>query len=386
MRSLYRLDKGDLPHPSPPLGKGREHFRSCFLGKDRERFPPKIWGIKGGIPLTKRGLMEVYKRRRKRINQCLLLSLTVAVISACTSITTNQNQPSNSQTASSDCRRVQHEQGAACVPLAPQRVVVLGFAGLDTVLSLGVKPVGSNAVDQGFYYLNNKAAGVENVGKFQTPNLEAIVALKPDLILGTELNKQNYELLSQIAPTVLAKLGRGDSDGWKKLLNKYAEALGKTDKAEQILADYYARIEKFQAQMGDRLQQTEVSIVEVSSAGGGIQIYLEDSYCGAVVADAGLPRPDHQTEIKETFNVSISKELLHKADGDVIFVWANSSDEEVAQESQTDLKELKADPLWLKLNAVQQGKVYNVPFYWVSRGPIAANLILDDLFKYLVQG
>ncbi|MDJ0593425.1 MAG: hypothetical protein QNJ72_26140 [Pleurocapsa sp. MO_226.B13] len=49
------------------------------------------------------------------------------------------------------------------------------------------------------------------------------------------------------------------------------------------------------------------------------------------------------------------------------------------------MKQLKADPLWSKLNAVQQGKVYDVPSYWIGMGPIAANLVLDDLFKYLVE-
>lgn len=356
------------------------NLSSTFLG-EKVYLLSGIWGTKGKISLCKEGLKGIYKRKRKRINQCLLLLLTIAVISACNSTTTNQNQPRDSQTASSDCRRVQHELGEACVPANPQRVVVLG-GGLDTVLSLGVKPIGSVEVDREDYsYLKNKKAGVASVGNFDSPNLESIAALKPDLILGTQEDKKSYEILSRIAPTVLPEL-RFDDD-WKKLLNRYAEALGKTDKAKQLQANYDARIKKFQAQMGDRLQQTEVSIVGVFPF--RILIYLEESYCGGVVADAGLPRPSHQTEIEETFNARISKELFHKADGDIIFVWAGGVDKEMAQESQTALKELKADPLWSQLNAVQQGKVYDVPSYWISPGPIAANLVLDDLFKYLIK-
>ncbi|UKO96864.1 hypothetical protein [Nostoc sp. UHCC 0870] len=43
-------------------------------------------------------------------------------------------------------------------------------------------------------------------------------------------------------------------------------------------------------------------------------------------------------------------------------------------------------PLWKQLNAVQAGKVYKVEnSYWGGSGYIAANLVLDDLFKYLVK-
>ena len=77
--------------------------------------------------------------------------------------------------------------------------------------------------------------------------------------------------------------------------------------------------------------------------------------------------------------------MLYEADADVIFLWTQGVDEEAAQESQTALKELETDPLWLSLNAVQQGRVYKVPSRWISVGPTAANLVLDDLFKYFVD-
>lgn len=314
-----------------------------------------------------------------------MVLLTVAVVSACAGSSINQNQSSiDAQISSSECRLVRHSSGEVCVPLNPQRIVVLGV-GFDTLLSLGIKPIGSTESGRKDYsYLKNKTASVEDVGDAGSPDLETIVALNPDLILGVDyLDRKNYEQLSKIAPTVLHEWEF--REGWKKLLNMYGETLGKTDKAQQILTDYDARIKEFQAQMGDRLQQTEVSIVSVF--GGRILIYLEETPCGAVVADAGFSRPDHHTEefFGELGSVSISKELLHKEDSDVIFVWTAGSDEEMAQESQTTLEELKADPLWLKLNAVQQDKVYEVPSRWISIGPTAANLVLDDLFKYLVD-
>ena len=315
-----------------------------------------------------------------KLHRLLIIGiLTFVLVSACRGNVPQQTNSQADNTSTEAVRVVNHATGKTEVPIDPQRVVVLSI-GLDTVLSLGVKPVGSIQVEQDDYYLKDRAEGVESVGNFGSPNLEAIAALKPDLILGSKLHNQiDYKLLSQIAPTIIAEVETGGD--WKKMLNQYAEALGKTDKAEQIMADYHAKIEKFQAQMGDRLNSTEVSIVRISQR--GISLYLK-RFSGTIVADAGLPRPPHQTNTEQTLSMEISKELLHKADGDVIFVWTASVNKERAREAQTALKQLKADPLWSKLNAVQQDKVYEVPSYWIGTGPFAANLVLDDLFKYLV--
>lgn len=321
------------------------------------------------------------RQQRFRILQLLILAiLAFSLVSACRGNSPQQALQADNRSTDA-VQVVEHARGKTKVPINPQRVVVLS-GSLDTVLSMGVKPVGSVEVEQEDSYLKNKAAGTESIGSPDSPNLESIVALKPDLILGAEFyDDKNYELLSQIAPTVITEVST--SGDWQKMLNKYAEALGKTDKAKQILADYDARIEKFKAQMGNRLQQTEVSIVRVRK--DSTQIYLEDSFCGTVVADAGLPRPPDQVSAGDPFSITISKEAIQKADGDAIFVWTYGHNAETAQDAQTALKQLEADPLWSKLNAVEQSKVYDVPSYWIGMGPIAANLVLDDLFKYLIK-
>ena len=137
--------------------------------------------------------------------------------------------------------------------------------------------------------------------------------------------------------------------------------------------------------MGDRLKETEVSLVNVYQ--DRIYIYLENSFCGTIVADTGLSRPSDQVNAKNPFSMTISKEQLYVADADAIFVWspASNNSKEAIRKVQSRLKQLKADPLWSKLYAVQQNKLYAVPGYWLGMGPIAANLVLDDLFEYLVE-
>lgn len=52
----------------------------------------------------------------------------------------------------------------------------------------------------------------------------------------------------------------------------------------------------------------------------------------------------------------------------------------------TVYENLKQKPLWNRLNAVQQGQIYLYDFEaWNEKNPLAADVVLDDLYKYLVN-
>src|SRR3712207_1306547 len=136
---------------------------------------------------------------------------------------------------SSGTRTVTHAMGTTDVPANPQRVVVLDTGELDSALALGVTPVGAvTAFADGEFpaYLSDHVASIQKVGTIAEPNLEAIVALNPDLIISSKLRHEDiYPQLSQIAPTVFAeRVGVV----WKDNFKLHAEALGKTAEAQQV--------------------------------------------------------------------------------------------------------------------------------------------------------
>lgn len=317
-----------------------------------------------------------------RLLFCLGLLLTI-VISACNS----ELSRSNPSVPSSNCHIIQHIKGETCVPNYPQRVVMLG--GLDDALSLGIKPIGSDGVDQYKFYLKENVDGIIDVGGNNAPSFEKILALKPDLILAEEYVTADYTILSNIAPTVLIPFEH--SGQWKDVFMRYAEALNKTAEAKRVMDNYNARLDEFKQQMGNRAAETKVSIVRVYPT--HVNLYFKDSFCGTVVADAGLSRPPAQdltaSEAKallgNSIQYTISREKLQDADGDVIFLWTYGHENDIARQAQTEKEKLKADPLWSTLTAVQQERVYEVPGYWIGSGPIAANAVIDDLFKYLIE-
>lgn len=121
----------------------------------------------------------------------------------------------------------------------PKRVVGLDTGELDSVLALGVTPVGAVRADatSGLRsYLADRAHDVQLVGTINEPDLEAIAALQPDLILSNKVRHEDvYDRLSGIAPTVFAeKVGVA----WKENFLLAGDALGKRGEAERILAEY----------------------------------------------------------------------------------------------------------------------------------------------------
>jgi len=264
--------------------------------------------------------------------------------------------------------------GKTCVPLNPKRVVVLHE--LDNVLALGVKPIGTVTFDHGFIdYLAGRIQGIESVGTYSQPNLEKILLLKPDLIIGATWDgKDIYDKLDRIAPTVFVETREQRS--WKSWLTKTAEALGKMPEAEKLLQNYEQRVQKLQQAMGDRSSNTQISVVNFWQ--NNVRIYMKRSLSGVVLQEVGLARPPAQS--KDKIWERLSLELIPKMDGDVIFLLLGGHKE-------SNLAKFKQHPLWSQLKPVQANRVYEVDSsIWIAGwGMIGANLILDDLSRHLVQ-
>ena len=127
------------------------------------------------------------------------------------------------------------------------------------------------------------------------------------------------------------------------------------------------------------LNETKVSVVRFY-ADGGVEFRNSFSFPGSVLKDVGLPRPavQYETNSDNTYQ-SVSAERLDLLDGDVIFVALNAG----AKEPFTKFQQ---DHLWQKLEAVQSDRVFTVDSgYWIFGNVLAANAILDDLEKYLLD-
>ena len=274
-----------------------------------------------------------------------------------------------------ETRLVAHAMGETEVPANPQRVVVLDTGELDNTLALGVKPVGGAVADAQEYqeYLADQLDGITETGGVSEPNLEAIVALQPDLILGSKQRHEAvYEQLSAIAPTVFVESLRVP---WQDNFRLHAEALGRTAEAEQMLAEYNDHVAETRSALGDQAETT-VSIIRFRP--GQVRLYLKNSFIGYILQDVGLPRPPSQAV--DDFATEISLEQIAAVDAGYIFLTGYNTDD-------SELATFLGSQLWTTLNAVKADRVSPVnDDTWISGlGIQAAHHVLDDLPAYLVE-
>lgn len=135
------------------------------------------------------------------------------------------------------------------VPGQAERPFALTADSLGDTVALGVKPVGA-ALAGGRVppFLRSSARGIEVLGNQLHPDVAAIAATEPDVILGAkESGGDQYDELRMIAPTIMS-----EGFDWMLNLRLHGEALGRTNDAEKLLIDWDNRVAKVKNAIGER--------------------------------------------------------------------------------------------------------------------------------------
>lgn len=97
---------------------------------------------------------------------------------------------------------VSHAKGATVLPSVPQRVVAYDLAALDTLDALGVEVIALPEQRLPAHLSRYADKRYVKVGTPFVPDIKALTALKPDLIIIGGRSSSRYEELSAIAPTI----------------------------------------------------------------------------------------------------------------------------------------------------------------------------------------
>ncbi len=301
---------------------------------------------------------------RRRFLAATLAVATAATLAACGS--------GGDDAAQQETRTVAHAMGETKVPTNPQRIVVIDSPHTDALVALGITPVGAAvaAANEGFPgYLRDKLGGTANVGLIAGPNIEAIAALKPDLIIGSKVRHEKlYQQLSAIAPTVYSV---DTGTNWKEQANITALAVNRTEQMTTQLAALDARAAEVGRKVG--APGKSVSIVRWR-ANGTFRIYGPGTFSGSVITAMGFsipPKPWGEYSMIEP-----SLENFAEINGDYVFhtPGANSA---ATQRTVTDR--------WGALPAVAANRAFAVDdeTWMVGIGVLGAGRIIDDVQRHL---
>jgi iron complex transport system substrate-binding protein len=254
---------------------------------------------------------------------------------------------------------IEHQYGSTTIPEAPQRVLALGYTEQDFLLAVGVQPVAvrywygdqTNAI---FPWAQNKLQGetppVLNMA-FGALNYEAILEFQPDLISAVTagITREEYELLSQIAPTITQAEGYINFGmPWQETTTMIGEAVGKSAEAQRVVAETEALFAEARANNPNFTGKTVAVTYYYTDKYG---IYTDQDSRARFFTDLGFVIPDELTQLAgESFYADISTERLDLLEQDVIAI-VNLQFIEGGREG------LEAQPLFGELAAVKEGRV-----------------------------
>jgi iron complex transport system substrate-binding protein len=266
-------------------------------------------------------------------------------------------------------RPVTHARGTTEVPADPMRVVTLEPVELDTAVALGIVPVGTAVLSEVTGvppYLGPEAADIETVGTVAEPRIEAIAALDPDIILGTETRHGGiYDQLAAIAPTVFMA---SQSDPWQDNVRLVGTALGRDP--QPLLDDYRARCEGIASEFATAGRTAQL----IRPREDLLTLYGPLSFAGSTLECAGFttpPRPEWTDEI----SIDLSPELVSEAKADLVVITSTTpGDPSSIPAVVTANASAFPDP-----HAVDQS-------YWITGvGPKGGQAVLDDIERILAN-
>lgn len=275
-------------------------------------------------------------------------------------------------------REVRHAAGSSEVPADPQRIVVLSGDQLDALCALGLQSrivAAATADDTRTQpsYLGQVVHDVPAAGVRTDPDLDAVRAAKPDLILGSEaLSGQDYDPLSAIAPTVFTG---PPGVAWQDTLRTVAEATGRGGAGPRLLEGFDADAKATGVQ--NDATHYQASVVRLGE--DTMRISGVDDFAGSVLRAVGVERPPAQRFSDEPYLEVGTSDLgdadFSAAEGDIVYV---SFDSSAAKDRAPDVMDSDA---WRRLSATRDNRVFvvNDEVWQSGEGIVAARGILADL-------
>lgn len=263
---------------------------------------------------------------------------------------------------------VEDLQGQFTLDKTPQRIVVLELSFADALAAVDLSPVGiadDNDPERILPEVRARLKPWRSVGTRAQPSLEAISALRPDLIVADSSRHRGiYAALRQIAPVLLLK---SRNETYAENLQSAAiigKVVGQDPLMQQRLAQHRRRMADFAAQL-----PAGASVVFGTSREQQFNLHSRDTYTGSVLSALGLSVP---AAIGGTPMATIGLEQLLAINPQWLFV--------AHYRTESIVRKWQQDPLWQMLQAQQKQQVAAVDSNsWARmRGMFAAERIAAD--------
>jgi iron complex transport system substrate-binding protein len=285
-------------------------------------------------------------------------------------------------------RTVNGTLGSITLHGTPQRVVALEFSFVDDLAAVGVKPVGiadDNDSTRIIPPVRAIVQGYTSVGLRQTPNLETIASLHPDLIIADATRHANIlNQLQAISPTIAL-----DSLQEAYLPNLHAAvvvgqavnkcgAMVRRVKQDKLVMARLANAVKRATKATNGEQRKAMFAVVTNSLWN---VHSDLAYTPSLLEAIGIPCANilerNKTNVGNPY-IAMSEEDLLNSNPDILFIAKQTP-------TGTLYDKWSTDQLFPNLNAVKNHQVYvvNTNLWSKARGILAGEMIAQQAVHLL---
>ncbi len=341
--------------------------------------------------------------RLAKVPMLLVLLSAMLLLAACgntnTSPQNGSSQPAATAQSGADkageqqerTMTIKHARGETTIKSVPKRVVALEWSSAEHVLALGIQPVGIADIVNMKKWVKlpvEIAPEVVDVGSRVAPNLESIMLLKPDLIIGLNRNVEaNYDELSKIAPTIVydSNPPEGQGDQYSRMIdtfNEIADILDKQAESEQVLKN----LDKTYAEAKERIVKAGMDkipfvLAMAYSNQNAVEFRLstDNSTAVKILEHIGLKNAYKPKKFEINGMTTTDVEALPPLQ-DANFLHIIQNDDNVIE------NQLKNNPVWNGLSFVKENRIYALGGdMWPYGGPLSAGIMAKKAADLLAK-
>lgn len=334
----------------------------------------------------------------------LLIVLLLAILTACNSEsqtgnsgsengggTEGDSQQRSEDTSGGEAITVEDMYGEKTFEEVPERIVVLEWVYAEDILALDVQPVGMADIEGYNNWVNIEkelSDEVEDVGTRQEPNLEAISALNPDVIITAGYRHEGImDSLESIAPTLAFNPypAEGEQNQYEEMIstfNTLGTLLDKEDQAQQVLDDMETTFSEVESEISDSdIENNSYVLSQAYSADESpvIRLFKDNAMVTQIIENIGLENAYESEEFQVYGFDETSVEALQTVQ-DAHFFYIVQEDDNIFDD------QLAGNPAWENLNFVEEGKTYQLPGdTWTFGGPLSAKVFAEEIRDALLE-
>lgn len=283
----------------------------------------------------------------------------------------NTTEEEASEDASSSTVEIEDAHGTVEVPVNPETVVALDNRTFETLEDWGVELAAApqDLIPADISYSSDES--IENIGNHREPNLEAIAAVNPDLVIVGQRFAGYYEDIKEIVPEAAVidlnidvseeaeTPGENFENGFKNITTQLGQIFDKSDEAEALITEFEDSITAAQ-----EAYDGESTVMSVIVSGGSINFSapgngrvwgpMYEIFDWQPALEVEESSTDHQGD-------EVSVEAIAESNPDWIFVLDRDAGTSSGEESTPAQDVIDNSPALQNTTAVSEGNILYAP-------------------------